>query len=242
MFPISHHAPAKSNRSSLVRRVQDLLGSRQRLLTVPYMRGSSREQRSDGNMDRRARLLVQNLEAEGAQVYRHSSEQNFYGDVCCGKRLDGRQGLEGAVRRALQLQRSYPSRCVVVVSDTRNRFLRGRGFNGHAGTDKPVPAQWAELERVTKGVTLTTWLDPLADDDAVRRYESSVGEALGEKRIGRPPYKSWRASGKGKSELVSEAMRLRSKGESLRSIAQKLNIKLGTLHRWIRQRLEPEPV
>jgi hypothetical protein len=214
--------------SSVIRHLADL--SRDRLLAVPYMRVSSREQKSAANLANRMKALRQRLACKGIRW-----EETFR-EVAKGNDLTKRPKLVEAVEFAKDLQAKNPDALVVLVTDARNRFIRGRHYNGYASSDRLDDDQLAELKKLVKGVPLATVFPPDTLFGEVRAYETKVGR-IGHKVVGRPKSKPMPQPGYKKQRrlsLQSEARRLRDEEHlSYRQIGKRLAVPASTVRSWL---------
>jgi len=222
-----------SEASSLIRHLNDL--DAKDLLTVLYMRVSMPEQRKRCNLKNRARALRRELRRRGIDW--HAS----FTEVKTGTSLQDRPKLIEAIDAARTLQAENPNAHVAVVTDARNRFLRGQHYNGRASTDPPSAGQLRRLGALARGVVLATLRDPDASFGDVRSYETNIPTTLGEasgKKVGRPPEhpKEQRVSGwkkKRRERLLPEARRLHERGRSLRQIGRRFGVSFRTVANWL---------
>lgn len=161
-----------------------------------------------------------------------------YCEVISGKSLATRPQLRGAIEAAERHQRENPDLLIFVLTDCRNRLLRGRFYNGQPQTDIPDERQWAELGRLASSVTLATLLNPDAPFEKTRRYENRVAAEAG-KQNGRPRKKPKPLPGVKKEireRMKPRVMKLRHRGESIRAIARRFDLPLSTVGGWAKQR------
>ncbi len=199
-----------------------------KLLAVVYMRVSRREQGQAGNLKRRTRNLRRTLRARGIEW------AACFIETVTGTSLGERPKLRAAIVKAAHLQAENPGQVVAVVTDTRNRFVRGRHYNGTASSDQPSEDQYRELSELAGGVTLATVLHPDASFDQVRSHETRIA---GE-RVGRPRKRPTRRPGWKKARrdaLRSEAEKLRASGASLRQIQAAINVAHRTVADWLKR-------
>jgi DNA invertase Pin-like site-specific DNA recombinase len=102
-----------------------------KLLLVSYMRVSTWEQRKNQNEKNRRRLLKLVLRQRNIQRI------NGFSEVTSGKLIDNRPELANAIEAVRKAQAEKPDALVAVVTDTRDRFIRGEQFNRYANTDPP---------------------------------------------------------------------------------------------------------
>ena len=96
------------------------------IMAVPYMRVSTWEQRKAGHLDRRVQNLRRYLREKGIR------RTMFYVEKpTTGKTLENRPELIHAIETAGLRQGMHPNFYVFVVTDTRNRLLRGEQSNGN---------------------------------------------------------------------------------------------------------------
>jgi hypothetical protein len=217
---------------SFVRHLDELLRETPNLLAVLYMRMSATEQRKHGNLVNRFRWLKRELDRAGIP---RSDES--YREVCSGKFLRDRPRLIAAIEAARKLQSDYPDSRVVVVTDTRNRFLRGRYYNGYASVDPPNVRQWERLKKLAGTVTLATVLHPDTSFGEVRSHEDKVAQEGG-KKVGRPRKEARVPPGfkkRKREELLPEAHRLHEEGLSPRKIGRLLVVKHRTVVDWLKR-------
>ena len=211
--------------STIIRHLDEL--EAKDLLAVPYMRVSTREQRRQCNLKNRLSALRRELRRKGIDW--HAS----FTQVETGTSLENRPKLVEAIEAARRLQAENPGATVAVVTDTRNRFLRGKFYNGRASTDPPTPRQWAELKKLADGITLATVLPPDATFGKVRGHETLIARNAG-KRVGRPPKRPTVQKKKRREELLPKARRLRDRDLSVRQIAGRLGVPISTIGRWLK--------
>lgn len=215
-----------SEASSLIRHLDDL--DAKSLLTIVYMRVSTKEQRRRCNLKNRYRTLVRDLRQRGVQ------RCGYFTEVRSGSSLRKRPALRQALEAARQLQAQNPDAVVAIVSDTRNRFVRGALYNGRASTDEPSPGQWARLRRMAHGVTLATMLPPNATFSKVREHEVHIATRAG-KRVGRPPKPPVVHKKGRREELLTEIRGIHDLGEtSLRQLARRYDVPKSTICRWLK--------
>jgi hypothetical protein len=146
--------------------------------------------------------------------------------------------LMKAIEAACALQLEHPSAKVIVVTDTRNRFLRGPQYNGRSSTDPPTEGQLRALAQRARGVTLATLLDPDMSFSAVRRYETNIPTMIGVqsgKRVGRPKKPASVRKTERREQHIGEVRRLHQDGRSIRSIAEDSGVPASTLSLWLRR-------
>lgn len=202
-----------------------------------YMRESTHEQRAHRNLKNRRKLLRRKLKQMGIEPI------CYYRDVVSGTQLHNRPGLRRAIANARLLEWTNPDAVVVVVTDARNRFIRGKHYNGRADTDSPSARQIKILRKLTKGVILATLLDPDETFEEVRRYETNVPTMLGEKsgkKVGRPK-KQCTADGQRsgwkkriREDNIELARRLQSADVSKREIGRRLGVADSTIRAWLK--------
>jgi DNA invertase Pin-like site-specific DNA recombinase len=205
------------------------------LMVILYMRESTRAQRVYHNLENRRKLLRRTLKRLGIDVI------CSYCEVVTGKQLHDRPVLRHALGHARLVKSSNPQTIVAVVTDARNRFIRGEQYKGDPGTDPPSSRQLRWLEELADGVPLLTVLDPDASFSEVRRYETNVPTALGErsgKKVGRPkmlPIAVRRPGWKKEIRLkkISEVRRLHDAGKSKRKIGRRLDVAESTVRGWL---------
>jgi hypothetical protein len=221
--------------SSVIHYLDQLRRGGQTLLAVAYMRSSTREQRKRQNLRNRLRWIRRQLRERGVERLK------TFREVADGRFLDDRQELRNAVEFALAGQSENPDALVIVVTDTRNRFIRGRFFNGQAATDPPSATQLRELAALARGVPLATVLHPDTPAGAVRGYETKIPDIMGEasgKKVGRPTGPS-RCAGykrKRRERLLPEISRLHFYDElSIREVARRLGQSESTVRGWLKR-------
>ena len=201
------------------------------LLAVPYMRVSRCEQRKSGNLKRRMRWLRRKLRDQGI------AWRDCFREVVSGTSLQNRSQLVAAIKAARQMQDEDETLRVVVVTDTRNRFVRGKHYNGQASSDPPTESQQRELAALADGVTLATVRRPDAPFGEVRSHELAVAKQGGV-HVGRPKKQMKQKSKPGsmkkrRAELLPRARRLRMRGRSLREIGRRLDVPFRTVGGWL---------
>jgi hypothetical protein len=208
------------------------------LLVVPYMRASTWEQRKKRNLLNRLKLLKLTLDRRGIKRVK------AFGEVTNGRFVNtGRPKLAAAIEAARALQGKRAHNTVIVVTDARNRFIRGPQYNGQTETDPPSHRQLKRLAKLAKGVPLATVLHPDALFSTVRGYETNVPTALGEKsgkKVGRPtkPPTPVRCPGRKKQirlKKIDKARRLHDEGKSKREIGQILHVPESTMRAWLKR-------
>jgi DNA invertase Pin-like site-specific DNA recombinase len=216
------------------RHLDEVLREDRTLLAVTYMRVSTHEQRKKGNLKYRDRFLLSQLERLGINCVAS------YTEVGSGRNLN-RPVFEKAVKHARTLQRQNPNALVVIVTDTRNRFLRNPHFNG--SSDPLTHLQMRKLIAFTAGVTLVTVLPPHASHRDVKSHEAKFSTALGVesgKKVGRPPKKrrdkaSRRQGQQERLRLSWEAIRMFvDEDASKRAISRKLGVPESTIRSWLK--------
>ncbi|MFW6170977.1 MAG: recombinase family protein [Planctomycetota bacterium] len=212
-----------------IRHLDSLIEERRRILAVVYMRVSTYRQRKKGNLRNRAKALRRRLHRKGIRIARQFTE------AVSGRGLDDRKALRKAIAAARRLQISRPDTLVIVVTDARNRFLRGPYFNGENWTEAPQRRQYRRLRRMAGDVTLATYLKPDAPAQKVRAYEDRVAGESG-RRIGRPEIPPQSIPGAKTAErerLRPIALKLKRRGYSFRAIARQIQKSPSTIRRWL---------
>lgn len=212
---------------SVIVSLRDLVKAGWPLLIVLYMRVSTPEQRKGTNLARRMDRLKRRLRTYG--LVKWAGE---FTEVRSGKQLLDRPGLRAAIDLARKLQRENPGGKAVVVTDTRNRLLRGEDYDKLASTDEPKPHQWVELEGVARGVVLATVLRPDAPFKHVRRFESRL------RPPGRPRKKveakpAPMSKKQQREASLPKALRWWMRGLSKRRIARRLGRAESTVRSWL---------
>jgi hypothetical protein len=223
--------------SSVIRHLDEF--DPNKLLVVPYMRASTTEQRRNCNLRNRRRLLKRTLDQQGI------ARDESFSEVADGRYLWNRDELVEAIKVARALKLENPDAIVAIVTDARNRFIRGEQYNNQASTDPPSARQLEQLETLADGVLLVTVLDPDAPFDEVRRYETNVPTLLGNaagKKVGRPKKQPTdvRCPVRKKEirlEKISEARRLHNAGKSKRKIGRRLRVPESTVRAWLMRSL-----
>jgi hypothetical protein len=225
--------------STVIHHLLDLLAEARRLnktlLAVLYMRESTHEQRRSGNLRNREIFLRKKLGGMGVTCTHQS-----FSDVRSGKCLIERRGFVAAIEYAQQLQLRHPDYLVFIVTDTRNRFIRGPWYNGQHGTDRPTHAQLDALPKLADGMILATLLHPDAPDDEVRAFETNIPKTLGPsisgKKVGRPKKLAAQAGAKKMSrvEQMPKALSLYGQDVSNRAIARMLGRADSTIRGWLK--------
>jgi DNA invertase Pin-like site-specific DNA recombinase len=207
-----------------------------RMRAVPYMRVSSGEQRTGGNLKNRRAWLRRAIHRRGIV------HTKCFSEVVSGNSLQSRPRLIAAIDAARRNQAEHPDAHVVVVTDTRNRFLRGSDYNGQASTDPPNPKQLAQLRKLAGKVPLVTVLNPDIPFGEVRAHEMAVAKKAG-KRIGRPPMKDMKPgwTKERREELLPEARRLHEEEYwGCRTIAKHQGVHESTLRGWLKRDRQEE--
>ena len=207
--------------------LEDLKEDFPNLMIFPYMRVSTQEQRTGGNLKNREVELRRRLAVKGLVCHeRRNTEQ------VNGASFDSRPGLQKAIARARNWQRDHSGRIAVVVTDAVNRFVRGRYYKGTPETDIPDPEQLKELTDMAGNMILATLLVPTSSFESVRRYENRCAKLAG-KQYGRP--RKPRKSKADRSKMIQEAQRLRIEERlSGYKIAAQLNVKPRTIYYWLK--------
>jgi hypothetical protein len=238
------HEPANTSRiesckaSSIIRHLDNLLHENNELLAVRYMRTSTSEQRKYGNLRNRHRWLRSELKR------RKVKGNTAFSEVADSRSLQNRWQLIGAIDEARLLQMENPRATVAVVTDTRNRFLRGRFFNGQAHTDPPSADQLEVLKKLARGVILATVVHPDTPFHQVRSYETNVPTRVGEKagrKVGRPKLRvqvkedlEWTKRDI-RREKTAVAVQLLNENLSQREIAKQLGVPESTVRYWLKK-------
>lgn len=200
---------------------------------VLYMRESTWRQQQGGNLKNRLDELRRRIRNYGIQVLDEFTE------VISGRNLDDRSGLVDAIEATREFQKCFPDDTTVLVTDTRNRFIRGLQYNGQASTDEILPIQWADLAKMAQGVMLATVIPPDASFKRVKQYEIEPARQAG-KPFGRPKGSCKRkrckpgAMLRRRERLLPQVHRLHDRGESQRSIAKKLKVSNSTISDWLK--------
>jgi hypothetical protein len=184
------------------------------------------------------RLLRWKFNAKGIERWRVC-----FPEVKCGSQLLDRPMLVDAIKFARQLQRERPDAIVAVVTDARDRFIRGPQYNGQASTDQPTASQLKKLSDLSQGIPLVTLLHPDAPFEEVRSYETNVPTMLGDaagKKVGRPKKpvieedRDWTKRDI-RLEKIQVARRLWEKRElSKREIGRRLGVPESTVRLWLK--------
>jgi len=221
--------------SSVIRHLDEFDPTK--LLVVLYMRESSDKQESHNNLRNRRKLAKRTLKQRGIEVI------CSYSEVVSGNQLHNRPGLWKAIRHARLLKWGNPDAVVIVITDARNRFLRGPNYDKRAKTDPPNAEQLRILKKLAKGVILATILDPDATFEEVRRYETNVPTALGAKsgkKVGRPKKLPTMVQPPGwkkniRLQKIDQVLRLRDQDVSNREIGRRLDVPESTLRDWMKR-------
>jgi hypothetical protein len=130
---------------------------------------------------------------------------------------------------------------VAIVTDARDRIIRGEHYNGQANTDTIHANQLNALKQLSRGIVLATVLDPDATFDVVRSHETNVPTELGEiagKKVRRPP--KMRPPSEPKKEIrrtkINDARRwFYEDNVSKREIAKRLGRPESTIRSWLKR-------
>jgi hypothetical protein len=173
--------------SSLIHRLDDLETETRRdgktLFAIGYIRVSTWGQQKKQNLQNRRAWLERELKRREIRYL------SIYEEVACGKRLDNRPEMERAIVEALDAQAKNPNAVVALVTDARDRFMRGEHYNGQPSTHAIHANELEALKQFAREIVLATILDPDAPFDVVRSHETNVPTALGDiagKKVGRP--------------------------------------------------------
>jgi len=197
--------------SEFIHHLPTLLAKHGQRPVVLLSRVSTESQRKDGNLDDATASALRELKAFGCTVLK------TFPEVANGGIFDSdRIVLERAIEYARQ-------RGAWLVVQSRDRFLRGRTFDGTSQSELPTVGEYMALRRMAGGVPLATILPP--DDPGARSSQIKRGQAAKGTHVGRPPKEM---SGRGvfkrrKAACSPEAQRLHAEGRSYRQIAQDLN-------------------
>jgi len=194
---------------------------------ICYMRASTWRQREGGNLDRRMQHLRQALRQKNIPIVAE------YTECFSGRKLDRRLKLKKAIRHARHLIRQ--GKMVAIVSDCRNRFLRGTFYDRTPSTEKPLADQWRKLKKMANGVQLATLIEPDKPFNQVRTFEMCVAEQAG-RHIGRPKNKIKPTPGAKKQkreQLRPLVLELWQNGISVRVIAKQLGLPKSTVGDWL---------
>ena len=226
-----YRAMKKKNDNNIIWHLDDLLREKLNLKAVVYMRASSWRQRQRKNLQNRQNALIEKLMEMGISIVEEFQE------VASGRQLKDRPELKKAIMDARRFQAQNPDAIVELVSDTRNRFLRGENYNGQNSTDPPYDWQWDELKALAGDALLATLLPPDAPLKDVRAYETKIAGESG-KQLGRPPKKEKSKPGvmkERRERLRPRAQKLLRRGKSKRGIARRLRVPLSTVWGWLKQ-------
>jgi DNA invertase Pin-like site-specific DNA recombinase len=213
--------------------LEELRARNKKLLLVLYMRVSTREQRTNGNLNNRLRWLRRKVRGMGLLWEKRFKE------AADGRSLQRakRPAFVEAIEYARNLQAENHDALVVVVTNTRDRFVRGRHFNGWARNDRLDKRQLDKLGRIAAGVLLASVLCPDASFKKVKRHEQEVAAAAG-RQVGRPKKRRKPKTKPGEKKARKEALLplaqklLGSNGMSIRGIAKRLGMAHSTLAAW----------
>jgi len=211
--------------SSVIHDLDTLRNQGREIIAVLYMRVSTTEQRTNGNLKNRLSWLTDALENKGIKM-----DQSFT-DVCSGRGFDNRDGLKNAANRVKFLQQPNPDVFVCIISDCANRFIRGENYNKVAHTDQPSRRQLNQLKSL--GVPLVTVWHPDTPPSVIRSHETKINEKVGRPRkdAAKPP--GWKK--KMRWEKISKAFLLYEKRMSFRQIAKEVDSPVSTVLSWRRQ-------
>jgi DNA invertase Pin-like site-specific DNA recombinase len=205
-----------------------------RLMAFPYMRESTLHQVNTGNLINRLSSLRRYLDKLGIECSNESFTEQGY-----AKSLN-RPVFKNAIRLARQYQSSHPGRRVVVVTDTRDRFLRGSDCDRRTGTDIVLPEQLQNLWDMTTSVLLATRIHPDATTKEIKRYEVKVAGAAG-KQLGRPPKKTLENCESGWKKRRREKLlpimleNIVVAGCSKRECGRRLGVPESTIRAWLKR-------
>lgn len=204
--------------------------TKKRILAIIYMRESSSKQARSQNLRRRHLALRHQLHKRNIPI------RGQYTEIACGRYLDERPQLLRAIETARRLQRENPDALAIVITDTRNRFIRGANYDGKAINEEPSQPQYDQLHSLAKHVPLVTLLKPDAPHYEVRTHETEIG--MGDRPLGRPKKAEEKETYPGykkeqREKLRAIAIELKHCGLSYRAIEQKLEIPRSTIHNWV---------
>jgi len=117
----------------------------------------------------------------------------------------------------------------VIVAESTDRFIRHPGYHSCRWPDAQArPGDLQDLQQVTDGVRLMTFLHPDATPEEIKSHATKRGMHTKQKMGGNPGYKKQR-----RMELLPEVIKLHRRGKSTRQIAVRIGVPQPTVFRWI---------
>ena len=199
-----------------------------------HVRVSSQSQKRNGNLRNRLKKLFKDVKKIDADNLTIVGQWHYVEKKAC--QLKDRPMLKAVIAKVLQHKAMNPDVKVLLLSDCRNRILRGRDYDGTPETDLLDEGQLEELRVIADGVILATVQHPDTLFGEIRSYEMQPAKESG-KQYGRPRKKEKPIPGAKKERreiLQPHAQKLQSRGLSLREISKRIRVPLSTICGWLK--------
>jgi hypothetical protein len=187
------------------------------------IRESGRTQKYRRNHDN-YKFMVTDLEGRGLRVH-------LFPDTCSGK-LDESlwcNTLKEIARFALE-RKAKTGKTVPILAYSADRFLRNALYKNTTPELLPTRWEYRQVQRLTHGVPLLTWLDPDTPPEKARGLQSKLGQQTKGNKGGGDKMPRW--TKRRRMKLQPKARRLHRQGLSYREIAKRLQVSLMTAWKW----------
>ncbi len=223
--------------SKYIQSLPDLALSDGDLKIVIYGRASTRQQQARKNLQNQVEVLQSEIaelvaslgESEAGCIPPRVNVIEVFSevgtsDIAGVAEPSGTQGHRSQLKLAIECARKHNA---ILVADTRDRFLRYRGYDGNLETDQPTDSEFKEFVSALDGVIAATFEDPDLPSAEVRSKQIKRGQKFkskgGRRRKStskeneKMPYKIRREA------LLEIVFALRDEGWSYRKIARQIN-------------------
>ena len=186
---------------------------------VLWLRVSGREQNRRGNLDAYQDWLSSKSKKRGAVV------------VARFRRIRSGMAEElDDLEAAAEFAREHGA---TLLAFSTCRFIRPADYNSKTNPHaQPTPHDLERLREATKGTRLMTFVDPDAELDEVRSWQTKCGQKGKDRKGGRPQKAGYKK--RRRLRKRPRVLRLRKKGYSLRDISRRLKVPVKTVHDWVR--------
>ncbi|MHC4124663.1 MAG: recombinase family protein [Planctomycetota bacterium] len=193
------------------------------LPVVLFARVSARAMKYKGNLQGQVSKLKDRL-----KQYKNVSVIAEIRDIASGWKEE-RSGLQEAVEVALR-------KGAVILAESTDRYIRSVYYHSETNPSvQPTDAEYKELMRLCKGVTLSTWLHPDTDWKEVRSYQTKRGQDTKNNKGGRPTKNLPGYMIRRQIEKLPIVLQLREEGKSIREISFLTGIPKSTIADWLRR-------
>lgn len=212
------HSVAQS--SDYIAWLPDLIDKDKTSPIVVYCRVSSPRQEKEGNLQRQLDAVRYKLERLGVT--------SRVIDV-----ISGNESSRMSDNRLLLERATAIARCnnAILVAESRCRFLRSVHNDGSSQRERPTVRDMVNFRHIVNTVVAATIEHP---DNSARSEQISRGQAASGNFGGRPRKHRLGYKREIRDANRSTALKLRTEGQSIRSIARALSIPKSTIARWLR--------